>query len=179
MEQSDQPKWKSEIATVKDLAKFFQISRTALPAVMASMGVPKRGAGYPWFRIWVALGIDLNSIEDHETLKAPLLELKEVASMLGECSRTTRRRADGEHRDKSIPAHIDLGPRKRLFFSGEIQSWILGVPKAFERKQKNLSFIRAKKKENSSPEKTRKELKTPQPEPPSAAALFMAPSKPD
>ena len=178
MERSDQLNWKLDMATVKDLAEFFRVDRTALPAVMASIGVPKRGVGYPWLRIWVALGIDLETVKDRQDLKAPLLELKEVAAMLGESTRTTRRRSDGEHRDKSIPAHIDLGPRKRLFFPGEIQSWFLGEPKAFLRKQENLSFIPAKKKKNSSPEKTRKEPKTPQPAPPSAAALFMAPPAP-
>lgn len=178
MEHSDRNLKNPDLATVKTLAEFFRIDRTVVPAVMIAMGVPKRGTGYSWLRIWIALGIDLETVNAPVVLKTPLLELKAVAAMQGESSRTTRRRSDGEHRDKSIPAHIDLGLRKRLFFPGEIQSWLLGEPKAFERKQENLSFIPAKKKKNSSPEKTRKEPKIPQPVPPSAAALFMGPLRP-
>ena len=146
---------------------------------MNTMGIPKRGTGYPWIRIWVALGIDLETVKDRAVLKTPLLALKEVAPMLGESPKNTRRRSDGKHRDKSLPAHIDLGPRKRLFFPAEIETWLLGEPVLFERKQENLSFILAKKKKSGAPVKTRNKPKAPQPSPPSAvASMFMTPPKP-
>lgn len=180
MKPSDKQNWKLDLATVKDLAGFFRIDRTAVPGVMTTMGVPRRGAGYPWIRIWIALGIDLSSTEDHETLSAPLLELKEVAPILGESPKNTRRRSDGKHRDKSIPAHIDLGPRKRLFFPAEIETWLSGEPVPFERKQEKLSFIPARKDENKASKKTCKKPKAPQASSPSAvASMFMAPPNPN
>lgn len=176
MEHPDAKPEKPDLATIKDLAEFFRVDRTAVPGVMTTMGVPRRGAGYPWIRIWIALGIDLETVKDREDLKTPLLELKQVAPMLGESHKNTRRRSDGKHRDKSIPAHIDLGPRKRLFFPAEIETWLLGEPVLFERKQENLSFIPTKKKKNGASRTTQK--KPPQPSPSSAvASMFMAPPK--
>lgn len=177
MEQSDKPNWKLDLAMVKDLAEFFRIDRTAVPDVMATMGIPKRGAGYPWTRIWVALGIDLETVEDPEDLKNPLAELKQVAAILGESPKTARRRSEGKHRDKSIPAHIDLGPRKRLFFPGEVQSWILGEPLPFGREQKNLSFIPGQAKRTGAAKEARREAEAALSPSPSSAAMFMAPPK--
>ncbi len=175
MEHSDYPLGKPDLATVNDLAGFFRIDRSVILNLMNVMGVPKRGAGYPWLRVWVALGINLKVEKDPDVLKNPLLELKDVAALLGESPKTTRRRSDGKHRDKSIPAHIDLGPRKRLYFPDEIQSWILDEPSAFERKKQNLTFIlpNAEKKKGA----TKKGNKMPavtQPSSPTAAALFMS-----
>lgn len=180
MEYSDHPLRNPDLAKNKDLANFFRIDRAAVPVVMNTMGIPKRGTGYPWIRIWVALGIDLETVKDRKVLKTPLLELKEVAPMLGESPKNTRRRGDGEHRDKSIPAHIDLGPRKRLYFPDEIQTWLLGEPVPFKRKQENLSFIPAKKKMNGAPFKTRKKPKDSLPSQPSAVtSMFMTPPRPN
>lgn len=177
MEQSDKPNWKLDLAMVKDLAEFFRMDRTAVPDVMATMGIPKRGAGYPWIRIWVALGVDLETVKDPEDIKIPLLNLKQVAAMLGESAKTTRRRSEGEHRDKSFPAHIDLGPRKRLFFRTEIRSWLLGEPMPFGREQKNLSFIPGQAKRTGAPKEARREAEAALSPSPSAAALFMVPPK--
>ncbi len=177
MEQSDQPKWKPDIATVKDLAQFFRVDRTAVPDVMKAMAVPRRGMGYPWLRIWVALGLDLVTVKDPDVLKTPLLALKDVAAMLGENVKTTRRRSEGEHRDKSIPAHIDFGPRKRLYLPAEIQSWILGEPMPFERRQESLSFVPDKAKQNSTPKE--KEPKPSRASVPSAVNMFMVPPRPN
>lgn len=178
MEQSDQRNWNPDLVTTKDLENFLRIDRTAVAEVMKVLGVPKRGAGYPWIRIWVALGVDLSTVKDPDTPKAPLMELKEVAALLGESPKTTRRRGDGKHRDKSIPNHIDLGPRKRLYFPGEIQSWISGKPVPSERKQVDLSFIPSKQKKSSPPKKSHKEARVAQPSQVSAASLFMAPPNP-
>ncbi|AHD03021.1 helix-turn-helix transcriptional regulator [Leisingera methylohalidivorans] len=177
MSHSDRKIEKPDLATVKDLAKFFQVERTAVPDVMSEMGVPRRGGGYPWIRIWRALGFDLKTAENLEDLKIPLLNLKQVAAKLGESAKTTRRRSNGEHRDRSIPAYIDLGPRKRLFFSGEVQSWILGEPLPFSREQKNLSFIPGQAKRTGAPKAARREAEVTLSPSPSAAALFMAPRK--
>lgn len=177
MEQSDKPNWKPDLAMVKDLAEFFRIDRTAVPDVMATMGIPKRGAGYPWIRIWVALGIDLEIVKDPEDLKYPLAELKQVAAKLGESAKTTRRRSNGEHRDKSIPAYIELGPRKRLFFPAEIESWLLGEQLPFGREQKNLSFIPGQAKRTGARKAARREAEVTLSPSPSAAAMFMAPPK--
>ena len=163
MEHSDHPTRYTDLAATQDLAEFLRIDRTAVTEVMKVMGVPKRGAGYPWIRIWVALGINLETIEDHEALKSPLLVLKEVAAKLEESPKTTRRHSDVEGGDRSIPGHIDFGPRKRVFFPAEIQSWILGAPVPFERKQVNLSFIPPKQKKSSPPQKSHKEARVAQP----------------
>lgn len=179
MEHSNAKPEQPDLATVKDLANFLRIDRTAVPGIMTTMGVPRRGAGYPWIRIWVVLGIDFETVKDIEELKTPLLELKQVAAKLGESAKTTRRRSEGEHRDKSLPAHIDLGPRKRLFFPAEIESWLLGAQLPFVREQTNLSFIPAQKKKNSVLGKTRNEPQSRKPSPPSGmASMFMAPLKP-
>ncbi|WP_156916868.1 helix-turn-helix transcriptional regulator [Leisingera aquimarina] len=178
MEQSDKPNWKLDQARVKDLAEFFRIDRTAVPDAMKAMGIPKRGAGYPWIRIWVALGIDLETVKDPEDLKKPLAELKQVAALLGESPRTVRRRSEGEHRDKSIPAYIELGPRKRLFFPAEIESWLLGEQLPFGREQKNLSFIPGQAKKTGAAKEARREAEAALSPSPSAAALFMVPPEP-
>lgn len=179
MEHSDAKLEQPDLAAVKDLANFLRIDRTAVPGIMTTMGVPRRGAGYPWIRIWVALGIGLETVKDIEELKTPLLELKQVAAKLGESAKTTRRRSEGEHRDKSLPAHIDLGPRKRLFFPAEIEAWRLGEPVRFERRQENLSFVPARKKNNSALGKTRSEPQSRKPSLPSGmTSMFMAPPKP-
>ena len=178
MKHPDGKLQKPDLATIKDLAKFLRIDRTTVPGVMTTMGVPRRGAGYPWIRIWIALGIDLETVKDQEDLKTPLLELKEVAPKLGESPKNIRRRSNGKHRDKTIPAHIDLGPRKRLFFAAEVETWLLGEPVLFERKQENLTFIPTKVERVNTPKNPRKEANATQPVPSSAAALFMAPPKP-
>ncbi|MEX5576701.1 helix-turn-helix transcriptional regulator [Pseudophaeobacter sp. A-200-2] len=144
---------KPDLATVEELAEFFRLDRTAVRDVMTAMGVPKRGRGYPWIRIWRALGLDLKTAENLEDLKIPLLNLKQVAAKLGESAKTTRRRSNGEHRDKSIPAYIELGPRKRLFFPAEIESWLLGEQLPFGREQKKLSFIPGQAKKLERPKK--------------------------
>lgn len=175
MERPNQNYENLDLATVKDLAKFFRIDRASVSDVMTNIDVPRRGAGYAWLRIWLALGVNVSTAKDHEALKIRLLELKDVAALLGESPKTTRRRGDGEHKDKSIPAHIDLGPRKRLYFPAEIQFWLLGEPVPFERKQEKLSFIPAKQKKSSPPKKSRKEDSIALPSQVSAATLFMAP----
>ncbi|MEY8798819.1 helix-turn-helix transcriptional regulator [Leisingera sp. XS_AS12] len=114
----------TDLASIRELAAFFGIGRAAIPALMGRMGVPKRGRGYPWVRVWVALGVNPETVRDPAAIKAPLLDLKEVAEMLGESPKTVRRRSEGAHADKSLPAHVDLGPRKRMFFSCEIHAWV-------------------------------------------------------
>ncbi|MBE1297155.1 hypothetical protein [Phycobacter azelaicus] len=175
MQQLNIPDWKADLGSVTDLAKFFSISRAAIPGLMKEMGVPKRGRGYPWIRIWVALGIDLATVRDPAVLRTPLLELQKVAVMLGESPKTTRRRSEGKHRDRSFPAHLNLGPRKRLFFEGEIRAWLLGEPVPFKRRQSKLVFIPAAERKNRAqdePEPTSTQRKTPRG---SAASLFLAP----
>ncbi|MFY2826587.1 helix-turn-helix transcriptional regulator [Ruegeria sp. MALMAid1280] len=164
------------LATVEDLVKFLRTSRADIPGIMARMGVPKRGIGFPWQRIWLALGVDMTSVVDTTDLYKPMLKLDEVAALLGESSKTTRRRADGMHRDQSIPKHIDLGPRKRIYFAAEIQSWLYGDPIEFERCGKNLSFIEQKPK-GRAPKHCRKSDADTNPlsAPQTAAALFMGP----
>lgn len=138
--------WKSELATTEELGEFFNISRAAIPGVMEKMGVPKRGRKYPMLRVWLALGVDLDTIKDAAVLREPLTPLNEVASRLGESQRTARRRSDGLHRDGPMPAFIDLGPRKRLFFRSEIDAWLKGEPMPFARKQADLDFTPDNKK---------------------------------
>jgi hypothetical protein len=154
MKNTEKPLQKADLASVAELSAFFRVDRSAVPSLMGRMGVPKRGSSYPWPRIWIVLGIDLGSVQDLGALKQPLMELKDVAAMLGESAKTTRRRSNGEHRDKTISAHIDLGPRKRLFFPAEIQSWILGEPVPFDRRQESLSFVPDKVKKGKYSPKT-------------------------
>lgn len=178
MEHSDQSPKKSDLATLQDLARFLRIDRATVPDVMTIMGVPKRGRGYPWIRIWLAFGIELETVPNRDALKTPLLELKEVAGILEESSKTIRRRSNGEHREKCFPAYVDLGQRKRLFFPSEIESWFTSLPKPFERKQENLSFIPVRKNGSRTKGKAGKNLKAPRPSPPSAVvAMFMVPPK--
>lgn len=169
----------TDLASIRELAVFFGIGRAAIPGLMERMGVPKRGKGYPWLRVWVALGVNRETVRDPVALDVPLLDLKQVADMLGESPKTVRRRSDGTHADKSFPAHVDLGPRKRMFFGSEIHAWITGVPEPFERRRANLSFVLDK-----TPKSRAKAVGRP-PEPPStvprnpAAAMFMKPPAPD
>ena len=132
------------IATIEVLEDYFQIHRTSISDLMNRMAVPRRGAGFPWVRIWAALGVDLKTVSDWNELRKPMLELKEVAPRLGESPKTTRRRGDGKHRDKSIPCHIDVGERSRLYFASEIQTWIDDESIKFERERYNLSFLPTK-----------------------------------
>ncbi|MBQ4826239.1 hypothetical protein J4729_17010 [Leisingera sp. HS039] len=168
---------KPDLAMVEELAEFFRLDRTVVRDVMTAMGVPKRGRGYPWIRIWRALGFDLKTAENLADLKILLLKLKQVAAKLGESAKTTRRRSNGEHRDNSIPTYIEFCPRKRLFFPAEIESWLLGEPLPFRREQKNLSFIPGQAKRTGAPKAARREAEVTLSPSPSAAALFMAPRK--
>lgn len=178
MEHSDQPLKNSDLATLQELARYLRIDRTTVPDVMATMDVPRRGRGYPWIRIWAAFGIILDAETDRDALKTPLLELKEVAGILEESSKTIRRRSNGEHREKSFPTYVDLGQRKRLFFPSEIEAWFTSLPKPFERKKENLSFIPVRKSGSRTKGKAGKNLKAPRPSPPSAVvAMFIVPPK--
>lgn len=166
-----------QLAAVDDLVKYFRINRAEIPGLMTRMGVPKRGCGFPWQRIWLALGVSLSSVTDRSALRKPMLKLEEVAALLGESTKTTRRKGDSLHRDQSIPKHIDLGPRKRVYFAAEIQSWISGEPVGFERSQENLSFV-ARKPKGRKPKvlpQVALEERKPQIGPETVASLFMGP----
>lgn len=178
MEDTSTLDTKADLASVGDLAAFFRINRAVIPGLMRFLGVPRRGKGFPWIRIWLALGVETDTAREFEPLKDPLLELKEVAALLDESPKTTRRRSDGKHNDKTIPAHIDLGPRKRLFFGSEIRSWIRGEPKPFERRQSNLSYTPEKRQENNPEPRPDKAPSLRTASQGSAANLFMAPPPP-
>lgn len=168
------------IATIEDLAEFFSIHRTSISDLMNRMGVPRRGAGFPWVRTWTALGVDLKSVSDWSELRKPLLNLQEVARRLGESPKTTRRRGDGKHRDKEIPYHIDFGEKTRLYFASEIRTWIDGDPIRFGREQCNLFFLPPKDVQKTKRCKLPPSKRAPAVPPKSATAkpvavMFMAP----
>ncbi len=167
----------TENLTTSETATFFGCSEGFSRDLMEHLDIPKRGKGYPFRRILLAVGLPHDTPANTPEIREPLLDVADIAKAIGQSERTVRRMVNGTHRDKSFTNALHLGPRKRLLFKFEVDAWRNGIEPMFTRAIESIHPELRKDAKRVSKPKTKKDKSSPkQPPAKSMTSIFVPPN---
>ena len=167
----------TENLTTSEAAAFFGCSEGFTRKLMELLDIPKRGKGYPFRRVLLAVGLPPDTPSNTPEIREPLLDVVDIAKAIGQSERTVRRMVNGLHRDESFTNALHAGPRKRLLFKFEVEAWLNGIEPLFTRSTENIHPELQKNGKRVSKPKTKKD-KSSSKKPPekSMTSIFMPPN---
>jgi hypothetical protein len=92
----------------------------------------------------MACGFEAPLSIDAPYIWSPLWDVPAVAKATGQSAKTIGRMFNSAHHDKSFTNALHLGPRKRVVFQFEVESWANGTTPKIERKSELIHlFLRS------------------------------------
>lgn len=162
--------------STSEVAIFFGCSNGYARELMMRLKIPKRGKGYPFRRVLLALGLPDTTPTDTPELRKPLLDVPDIAKATEQSEKTVCRMVIGLHRDKSFTNALHVGPRKRLLFKFEADAWKSGTEPMFIRPPQSIHPELQNNKTPKSKSKKKKPRALPeQPPAKTVTNIFMSP----
>jgi predicted DNA-binding transcriptional regulator AlpA len=117
-----------DYATEDDLHAYWRTpSRRAARELARSLGIRLVRGGYPWPSVWAAEGLAVPPKNRWNELKLPHLTAEDLAKVLGESTRSARRR-DCSKPDANFPDPVRLREKPKLWRSAQVNAWQAGLP---------------------------------------------------
>jgi hypothetical protein len=115
-------------ASDRDLAEYWRMPSTRSARELAkSVGVRRVNGRYLWYSIWKAEGLAPPPRSRWSELKLPHSKVEDVAAILGESTRSARRRGLAKP-DASFPDPIPLRKKPMLWRTAQLRAWQAGLP---------------------------------------------------